>query len=36
MIKMKTLPTDIKKIINSAYPYIEEFNPAQKAVIVAR
>ena len=33
MIKMKTLPTDIKKIINSAYPYIEEFNPAQKAVI---
>ena len=33
MIKMETLPTDIKKIINSAYPYIEEFNPAQKAVI---
>ena len=23
----------LKKIINSAYPYIEEFNPAQKAVI---
>ena len=33
MIKMENLPTDIKKIINSAYPYIEEFNPAQKAVI---
>ena len=30
---MENLPTDIKKIINSAYPYIEEFNPAQKAVI---
>ncbi len=33
MINMENLPTDIKKIINSAYPYIEEFNPAQKAVI---
>ena len=30
---MENLPEDIKKIINSAYPYIEEFNPAQKAVI---
>lgn len=30
---MKTLETDIKKIINDAYPYIEDFNPAQKAVI---
>ena len=30
---MENLPTDIKKIINGAYPYIEEFNPAQKAVI---
>ena len=33
MINMENLPTDIKKIIKSAYPYIEEFNPAQKAVI---
>ncbi|WP_405305131.1 DEAD/DEAH box helicase [Methanobrevibacter sp.] len=33
MINMENLPTDIKKIINSAYPYIKEFNPAQKAVI---
>ena len=33
MINMENLPTDIKKIINGAYPYIEEFNPAQKAVI---
>ena len=30
---MENLPDDIKTIINSAYPYIEEFNPAQKAVI---
>ena len=30
---MENLPTDIKTIINSAYPYIKEFNPAQKAVI---
>ena len=30
---MENLPEDIKKIINSAYPYIKEFNPAQKAVI---
>ena len=33
MIKMENLRSDIKAIINSAYPYIEEFNPAQKAVI---
>lgn len=30
---MENLRNDIKTIINSAYPYIEEFNPAQKAVI---
>ena len=30
---MEHLRNDIKTIINSAYPYIEEFNPAQKAVI---
>ena len=30
---MENLPNDIKTIINSAYPYIKEFNPAQKAVI---
>lgn len=30
---MENLRSDIKEIINSAYPYIEEFNPAQKAVI---
>ena len=30
---MENLRSDIKAIINSAYPYIEEFNPAQKAVI---
>lgn len=30
---MENLDDDIKKIINSAYPYIKEFNPAQKAVI---
>ena len=30
---MENLRDDIKKIINGAYPYIEEFNPAQKAVI---
>ena len=33
MIKMENLRDDIKEIINSAYPYIKEFNPAQKAVI---
>jgi len=33
MIKMENLRDNIKTIINSAYPYIEEFNPAQKAVI---
>ena len=30
---MENIPTDIKEIINECYPYIEEFNPAQKAVI---
>ena len=30
---MENLPKDIKKIINTTYPYIKEFNPAQKAVI---
>lgn len=30
---METLPKEIKKIINDCYPYIEEFNPAQKHVI---
>ena len=30
---MESLDNDIKAIINSAYPYIEDFNPAQKAVI---
>ena len=30
---MENLPNDIKEIINTAYPYIKEFNPAQKAVI---
>jgi len=30
---METLPKEIKKIINGCYPYIEEFNPAQKHVI---
>ena len=30
---MENLPKDIKEIINTAYPYIKEFNPAQKAVI---
>lgn len=33
MIKMDNLRDDIKTIINSTYPYIKEFNPAQKAVI---
>lgn len=33
MIKMENLRDDIKSIINIAYPYIKEFNPAQKAVI---
>ena len=33
MIKMENLRNDIKTIINSAYPYIKDFNPAQKAVI---
>lgn len=30
---MESLNKDMKKIIQTAYPYIEEFNPAQKAVI---
>ena len=30
---MENLRNDIKTIINSAYPYIKDFNPAQKAVI---
>ena len=30
---MENLSNDIKAIINTAYPYIKEFNPAQKAVI---
>lgn len=30
---METLPNEIKEIINYTYPYIKEFNPAQKAVI---
>lgn len=33
MITMENLSNDIKTIINAAYPYIKEFNPAQKAVI---
>lgn len=33
MIKMEQLRDEIKTIINSTYPYIKEFNPAQKAVI---
>lgn len=33
MITMENLSKDIKTIINTAYPYIKEFNPAQKAVI---
>lgn len=30
---MESLDKDMKKIIQTAYPYIKEFNPAQKAVI---
>ena len=33
MIIMENLSNDIKTIINTAYTYIKEFNPAQKAVI---
>lgn len=33
MITMENLSNDIKTIINTAYLYIKEFNPAQKAVI---
>lgn len=33
MITMENLSNDIKTIINTAYPYIKKFNPAQKAVI---
>ena len=30
---MENIPKDLKKIIKDCYPYIEEFNPAQKHVI---
>lgn len=30
---METIPDNIKNIINDCYPYIKEFNPAQKHVI---
>ncbi|MGL4670035.1 MAG: DEAD/DEAH box helicase [Methanobacteriaceae archaeon] len=30
---METIPLEIKEVINDVYPYIKEFNPAQKAVI---
>lgn len=30
---MERLPSNLKEIINSSYPYIKEFNPAQCAVI---
>ncbi|MBR5504173.1 MAG: DEAD/DEAH box helicase, partial [Methanobrevibacter sp.] len=33
MIIMENIPTNIRTIINECYPYIKEFNPAQKAVI---
>lgn len=33
MITMENLSNDIQTIINTAYPYIKKFNPAQKAVI---
>lgn len=33
MITMENLSNDIKTIINTDYPYIKEFNPAQKSVI---
>ncbi|WP_084270668.1 DEAD/DEAH box helicase [Methanobrevibacter cuticularis] len=33
MINMETLPTEIKNIIMDCYPYIKEFNPAQRHVI---
>ena len=33
MITMENLSNDIKTKINTAYPYIKEFKPAQKAVI---
>lgn len=33
---MENLSNDIKTIINTAYPYIKKFNPAQKAVIESR
>lgn len=36
MITMENLSNDIKTIINTAYPYIKKFNPAQKAVIESR
>lgn len=33
MLIMENLESDLKEIIKFTYPYIEEFNPAQKAVI---
>ncbi|MDR2967511.1 MAG: DEAD/DEAH box helicase [Methanobacteriaceae archaeon] len=33
MIFMETIPKNIKNIIKDCYPYIKEFNPAQKHVI---
>lgn len=30
---MENLPNEIKTIINDCYPYIKDFNPAQKAVL---
>lgn len=30
---MENIPDNIKAILNNCYPYIKEFNPAQKAVI---
>ncbi|AGN16433.1 DEAD/DEAH box helicase [Methanobrevibacter sp. AbM4] len=30
---MESLDNDLKEVIQTAYPYIKEFNPAQKAVI---
>ncbi len=36
MIIMENIPNDIKKIINECYPYIKDFNPAQKEVIKSK
>ena len=33
MINMENLDENIAKIIKASYPYIKEFNPAQKAVL---